>query len=174
MIENSVRTPTPGHDPVNSPAHYTYGKIEVIDAIEGLALGFHEGNVVKYVARFRRKDGLTDLLKARWYLDRLIANVRAETTDLIAQPIVGEPDAKPRREQIGTVHHIAIDVDIDRFTDAVLERDWLPVFSSKCATVTELRGLCREARARGQSVFAPCDETNADGSCAGHPAWSAS
>jgi len=59
-------------DNVNHPAHYNTGSIEVIDAIEGLQLGFHAGNVVKYVARYKHKGGVEDLKKARWYLDRLI------------------------------------------------------------------------------------------------------
>jgi hypothetical protein len=61
-------------DPVNHPAHYNAGSMEVIDAIEGLELGFHAGNVVKYVARYKHKAGVQDLKKARWYLDRLIEN----------------------------------------------------------------------------------------------------
>jgi hypothetical protein len=59
-------------DVVNHPPHYTFGKIEVIDVIEGLALGFHAGNVVKYVARYKHKNGVEDLKKAAWYLNRLI------------------------------------------------------------------------------------------------------
>jgi hypothetical protein len=65
-------------DEVNRPSHYTRGSMEVIDAIEGMGLGFHEGNIVKYVARWRHKNGVTDLKKARWYLDRLIANAQQE------------------------------------------------------------------------------------------------
>lgn len=61
---------------VDHPAHYNTGEIEVIDAIEDWSLGFHEGNVVKYVARARHKGReLEDLKKARWYLDRAIANL---------------------------------------------------------------------------------------------------
>jgi len=59
-------------DNINHPSHYIQGSMEVIDAIEGLELGFHAGNVVKYVARFKHKGGVEDLRKARWYLDRLI------------------------------------------------------------------------------------------------------
>jgi hypothetical protein len=57
---------------VNHPAHYNAGSIEVIDAIEVWGCGFCDGNVVKYVARFRHKGGLEDLRKAQWYLNRLI------------------------------------------------------------------------------------------------------
>lgn len=60
-------------DMVNHPPHYTFGKIEVIDAIEDWELEFHEGTVVKYVARAKHKaNRIEDLKKARWYLDRKI------------------------------------------------------------------------------------------------------
>ena len=50
-------TPQPQaiHDSVAHPRHYTFGGIEVIDAIEAWSLGFHLGNVVKYVARAAHK-----------------------------------------------------------------------------------------------------------------------
>ena len=59
-------------DPVNSPKHYTQGSMEVITAIEGMGLDYHQGNVVKYVSRYRYKNGIEDLRKAKWYIDRLI------------------------------------------------------------------------------------------------------
>lgn len=61
------------HDPVNHPAHYTFGGIEVIDAIEAWGLGYHRGNAVKYIVRAGRKNPETeieDLRKAVWYLGR--------------------------------------------------------------------------------------------------------
>lgn len=61
------------HDPVNHPAHYTMGAVEVISAIEAWQLGYHLGNVIKYVARAGRKgDAVQDLRKAKWYLEREI------------------------------------------------------------------------------------------------------
>ena len=62
-------------DNVNHPAHYTYGSIEVIDAIESLLLPYHLGNAVKYIARAGRKDPAKteeDLRKAIWYINRYI------------------------------------------------------------------------------------------------------
>jgi len=59
-------------DPVNSPKHYTQGQMEVITAIEGLGLDYHQGNVLKYVSRYRYKNGVEDLRKAKWYIDRLL------------------------------------------------------------------------------------------------------
>lgn len=64
-------------DVVNHPPHYTFGSIEVIDAIEDWGLGFHLGNVVKYVARAPHKNGIEDLKKARWYLDRAISKAES-------------------------------------------------------------------------------------------------
>lgn len=66
-----AETPLIGKDPTN-PQYYKTGKIEVIDFIEDQQLGFHAGNVIKYVCRYRNKNGLEDLKKARWYLNRLI------------------------------------------------------------------------------------------------------
>lgn len=60
---------------VNSPSHYTHGGIETIDYIEAKGLGYHLGNVVKYVSRCGHKGGvdpLKDLKKALWYLQREI------------------------------------------------------------------------------------------------------
>ena len=65
-------------DPVNKPEHYTTGGIEAIDAIEssmspeGFA-DYLKGNILKYLWRYQHKGKpAQDLLKARWYLDRLI------------------------------------------------------------------------------------------------------
>lgn len=65
-------------DKINHPSHYTRGSLEVIDAIEGMDLDYVEGNIVKYVARYKFKNGLEDLLKAKWYLDRLISKISKE------------------------------------------------------------------------------------------------
>ena len=62
-------------DNINHPAHYTFGSIEVIDAIEGLLLPYHLGNALKYIARAGRKDSAKteeDLRKAIWYINRYI------------------------------------------------------------------------------------------------------
>lgn len=59
-------------DPVNHPPHYKAGGIETIDFIEAKRLGYHLGNVVKYISRAQHKGGMQDLLKAQWYLNRAI------------------------------------------------------------------------------------------------------
>ena len=63
-------------DMVNHPPHYKAGGIETIDFIEAKNLGYNLGNVVKYVSRADLKGNkVEDLQKARWYLDRAIANL---------------------------------------------------------------------------------------------------
>lgn len=61
-------------DPVRKPSHYVAGRsIEPIDVIEDWALNFRLGQTVRYISRVDRKvDGLEDLKKARWYLQREI------------------------------------------------------------------------------------------------------
>ena len=64
-------------DSVNHPSHYKQGKLEMIEAVEGLNLGFHAGNALKYLVRYQYKHDtqqgrLEDLMKARWYINRLI------------------------------------------------------------------------------------------------------
>lgn len=68
-------------DNINHPAHYTYGTLEVIDAIEGLELPYHLGNALKYIARAGRKDPTKteeDLRKAVWYIERYIELMKRE------------------------------------------------------------------------------------------------
>ena len=74
-------------DLINRPPHYTHGCIETIDAIEAWGLGFHLGNVVKYVSRADHKgNALDDLLKARWYLDREIERRKRAAAGSGGQP----------------------------------------------------------------------------------------
>ena len=76
------------NDNVNHPAHYTDGKIEVIDFIEDKKLGFHLGNTVKYICRAGKKDPektIEALQKAEWYLHREIQRLKAEKAKEEAQ-----------------------------------------------------------------------------------------
>ena len=55
-----------------SPDYYQQGNIEVTDFIIDESMSFLEGNVVKYLVRYKEKYGIEDLRKARWYLEKLI------------------------------------------------------------------------------------------------------
>ena len=77
-------------DRVNHPNHYTFGDIEVIDYIRDKLTpeefqGYCEGNVLKYVSRWRHKGGVEDLRKAEVYLKWMIesANMPADPENLI-------------------------------------------------------------------------------------------
>lgn len=62
-----------------NPSYYQQNGIQTIDVIEAWGLGFCLGNCVKYISRCGKKDSertIEDLEKARWYLDRHIANLK--------------------------------------------------------------------------------------------------
>jgi len=65
------------HEGVGTQEHYNF-KIQPIEYIIANELDFCQGNVVKYVTRFKRKNGLEDLKKARQYLDWLIEQEEKE------------------------------------------------------------------------------------------------
>lgn len=69
-------------DLVNQPPHYNQGGIEAIEAIKASMSplefqGYLKGNVMKYTWRFRHKNGLQDLEKANWYLNKLRDELKA-------------------------------------------------------------------------------------------------
>ena len=69
-------------DMVNSPPHYNKSGIETIQAIKAMTdTGFAyylQGNILKYLWRYRYKNGVEDLYKAQWYLNELIDVVEDE------------------------------------------------------------------------------------------------
>ena len=70
-------------DPVN-PNHYKRGDIECIDAMKASMSdeafkGALKANIIKYVWRYEMKKGLQDLLKAQWYMNRLILEEQNKT-----------------------------------------------------------------------------------------------
>ena len=62
---------------VNHPSHYNFTKMETLDIIDNFStheeyVGFLKGNVIKYLHRYSHKNGMEDLRKASWYLNKLI------------------------------------------------------------------------------------------------------
>ena len=79
LREEPIRIPA--DDPVNHPAHYTAGSIEVIDFLEAWNFPFHLANAIKYICRAGRKDKnktAEDLRKAIWYIERYIKHLGME------------------------------------------------------------------------------------------------
>lgn len=70
-------------DVVNHPSHYTKGSIECIDAIDSATTGKSGieavcvANVIKYLWRYEEKNGLEDVKKAKWYLNKLISELES-------------------------------------------------------------------------------------------------
>lgn len=76
-------------DNVNHPQHYqSKSGLETIDVIEAFTEGLvggeatNTGNVLKYMCRWKNKNGLEDLKKARWYLNRLIGIVEKRDEEM--------------------------------------------------------------------------------------------
>lgn len=67
-----------GHDMVSHPKHYTQGGIECIDALKAATVGKRGieavcvANVIKYLWRYEEKNGVEDVCKAKWYIERLL------------------------------------------------------------------------------------------------------
>lgn len=66
--------PTKAVIQIEHPEHYNKG-IECWDYIVSHGMGFLEGNIIKYVTRYKHKNGKADLLKAKEYLDKLLEQV---------------------------------------------------------------------------------------------------
>lgn len=91
MPEKIIKATPPENDPVKHPNHYCYGRFECVEVIRELTAGasgpegFLLGNIIKYLWRYRRKNGVEDLKKARRYIEMLIrlyeemAGTRADT-----------------------------------------------------------------------------------------------
>ncbi len=81
-----ITTTTQGNpsDAVSHPSHYTAGEIEVIDIIDDAVQGADpfeavcQANIIKYILRYRHKNGAEDVKKAIWYAERLVAELESE------------------------------------------------------------------------------------------------
>ena len=75
-IEQAGKEAYSGYDTVQKPFHYNQSGIECIEAIKAATDDGYEyylqGNILKYLWRYRYKNGVEDLKKAQWYLNKLI------------------------------------------------------------------------------------------------------
>lgn len=67
-------------------SHYKDMAIQPIEFIQANGIGFMEGNVIKYVSRWKAKNGIPDLEKARHYLDMLIEFAKEAETETMPWP----------------------------------------------------------------------------------------
>jgi hypothetical protein len=88
-------------DNVNKPEHYTYGKYECIDVIKEVTSdltgeeAFCIGNALKYIWRWRHKNGTEDIKKAIWYLNRIIQSsyIYKDKNPILPEELLKEEDA---------------------------------------------------------------------------------
>jgi len=86
--------------------HYKNSEIQPWDYIHSQGLNFLAGNVVKYVSRYKKKNGIEDLQKALHYLEKLI---EVETPQGLSAPLAGEGwheelERKLRPQTFGTIN----------------------------------------------------------------------
>lgn len=62
-------------DVIKKPVHYAQG-IECWDFITSHKMSYLEGNIIKYVTRYKSKNGREDLLKAQAYLEKLLKETK--------------------------------------------------------------------------------------------------
>lgn len=67
---------------------YYGNEIDVIKFVQANGLDFMQGNVIKYVTRYKGKNGIEDLFKAKEYIDRIIEN------ELSLQELANEENLK--------------------------------------------------------------------------------
>ena len=74
---------TEHYEEIDHPPHYNQGGIETFDYINSNKLGFAAGNAIKYLSRYKVKGTpLKDLLKAQWYLNKLIEEESPEKSKI--------------------------------------------------------------------------------------------
>ena len=72
------------NDAVQHPSHYTQGKVECIEALESATAGLSgieavcTANAIKYLWRYKHKNGVQDVKKAQWYINHLIKHLEGE------------------------------------------------------------------------------------------------
>ena len=84
---------------MRTPDHYDYN-IQPVDFILANNIPFCEGNVIKYICRWKMKNGREDLLKARHYIDMLIESIdsdciKAFTDTQSDDPALWDPTSGP-------------------------------------------------------------------------------
>jgi|GEM_PF-724456 len=84
-------------------SHYKGKAIQPVQYIHANGIGYCEGNVIKYVSRWREKNGLQDLLKARHYIDLLIELEGLEKAEFGQQDTIDCRSAEQKAPQPGPV-----------------------------------------------------------------------
>ena len=116
---------------VNHPPHYNAGGIECIDALEAATIGlegieaFCTANAIKYLWRWKKKNGAEDLQKAIWYINRLIQRAGADSA-------AGKELFNMKENKHGFAPKQEIEIGGIAFTIIQTGVDWVKCIASKC------------------------------------------
>lgn len=71
------------YDAVTRPSHYNIGGIEPAEFMEslGIAEDYYAGNIIKYIARYKHKNGIEDVRKAKQYTKMLLELLESNPND---------------------------------------------------------------------------------------------
>jgi hypothetical protein len=85
-------TPAPALARQEGGNHYKDLPIQPVEYIHANGIGYFEGNVIKYVSRWKAKNGIDDLKKARHYLDLLIEleSAKPNGPNIVATPVYSQ------------------------------------------------------------------------------------
>jgi hypothetical protein len=95
-------------DMVNHPPHYTRGGVECIDALASATAGLEgldavcTANAIKYLWRWKQKNGVEDLRKAQWYITKLIETSVTPEPDLLRR-------VSPNHDQTWATWEVSVD-----------------------------------------------------------------
>ena len=95
-------------DMVNHPPHYTRGGVECIDALASATAGLEgldavcTANAIKYLWRWKQKNGVEDLRNAQWYITKLIETSVTPEPDLLRR-------VSPNHDQTWTTWEVSVD-----------------------------------------------------------------
>lgn len=120
-------------DNVNHPAHYTQGGVECIDALAAATTNLQgleavcTANAIKYLWRWKGKNGIEDLKKAKWYIDKLL-NKMGGNKDVDFYVSTWHKDKKMPKDChiIAKFNHIATPVlcHVDKDGNISITYDW--------------------------------------------------
>lgn len=129
------------------PKHYQ-SKIEPIDFILANNLNFLEGNIIKYIARYKKKNGLEDLLKAKDYLEKLINEVKNEKNKVIATYNITN-----KSDIIGNIYDNEHDFSV--WVVKVSEKEVLAFLDKQKSREIVVKILEKEKKLYSKNIFIP-------------------
>ena len=112
------------NDPVNHPAHYNFGKFEILEVILEVVKGlppdeaYLVGQIIKYIGgRYRRKEKpIQDVKKAQFYMDKLVEVVESNGDFIVVDGEEYDPTQHPiTKKQIGYIAGLTKSLRIDRY-----------------------------------------------------------